>query len=123
MRRYFGEAGLLAPSMITRATAALCVLTALSALLGASAAQARAAPRLTGLRCVPASTPACHQAVRVPAGRQIQLRGRSLFSGMRVTFRWSRGALATKLRRGAAGWTARVPAGTAVGRVGVTVRD
>ena len=42
---------------------------------------------------------------------------------MRVTFRWPRGALATKLRRSGAGWTARVPAGTALGRVGVTVRD
>ena len=61
--------------------------------------------------------------MRVPAGRQIQLTGRSLTSGMRVTFRWSRGALATKLRRSATGWTARVPAGTAVGRVAVTVRD
>ncbi len=72
---------------------------------------------------MPASTPACRQAVRVAAGRQIQLTGRSLTSGMRVTFRWSRGALATKLRRSSTGWTARVPAGTAVGRVAVTVRD
>ena len=110
--------------MIARATTAICVLTAMCALIPVSAAQARApAPRLTGLRCVPASTPACRKAVRVVVGRQIQLRGRSLYSGMRVTFRWSRGALATKLRRSAAGWTARVPAGTAVGRVGVTVRD
>ena len=110
--------------MLARATAASCVLLALLATCGASAAQAaRSAPRLTALRCVPASTPACRQAVRVAAGRQIQLTGRSLTSGMRVTFRWSRGALATKLRRSATGWTARVPAGTAVGRVAVTVRD
>src|SRR3982750_4783367 len=104
--------------MIARATAALCALIAIATLLAAPAAQARrAAPRLTGLRCVPASTPACHRAVRVTAGRQIQLTGRGLGSGMRVTFRWSRGALATKLRRGGAGWSARVPAGTALGRV------
>ncbi len=110
--------------MVARATAVLCALVAAAALLAAPAAQARTpAPRLTGLRCVPASTPACRQAVRVTAGRQIQLTGRGLVSGMRVTFRWPRGALATKLRRGGAGWSARVPAGTALGRVGVTVRD
>lgn len=97
---------------------------ALALLLAATPAQARSsAPRLTGLRCVPASTPACRRAVRVSAGRQIQLRGRGLSAGMRVTFRWPRGALATKLRRRAAGWSARVPAGTALGRVKVTVRD
>jgi peptidoglycan hydrolase-like protein with peptidoglycan-binding domain len=112
------------PSMTPRATAATCALIALLPLFAAAAAQGRTpAPRLTGLRCVPASTPACRQAVRVAAGRQIQISGRRLVSGMRVTFRWSRGALATKLRRGASGWTARVPAGTALGRVGVTVRD
>jgi len=104
---------------------ALCALVYLGALLGvASSAGARAAaPRLTAPRCVPATTVACRRAVRVTVGRQIQLRGRGLYSGMRVTFRWPRGALATKLRRGGAGWTARVPAGTATGRVGVTVRD
>ena len=110
--------------MTVRATAVLCALIAATALLAAPAAQARtSAPRLTGLRCVPASTPACRQAVRVTVGRQIQLTGRGLSSGMRVSFRWPRGALATKLRRGRAGWSARVPAGTALGRVGVTVRD
>jgi hypothetical protein len=110
--------------MIARATAACGALLAALALLGAPAAQSRTpAPRLTGLRCVPASTPACRQAVRVTAGRQIQLTGRGLVSGMRVTFRWPRGALATKLRRGGAGWSVRVPAGTALGRVAVTVRD
>lgn len=110
--------------MIVRAAAALCALFALVAIAGAPAAQARTAPpRLTGLRCVPAATAACRQAVRVTTGRQIQLRGRGLVSGMRVTFRWPRGALATKLRRGGAGWSVRVPPGTALGRVAVTVRD
>jgi hypothetical protein len=110
--------------MLARATAAICALCTLLALAGTPTAQARtAAPRLTGLRCVPASTPACRHAVRVTTGRQIQLRGRGLVSGMRVTFRWPRGALATKLRRSAAGWSVQVPAGTALGRVAVTVRD
>jgi len=81
------------------------------------------APRLTGLRCVPATASACRSAIRLPVGRQIQLRGRGLVSGMRVTFRWPRGALATRLRRGKAGWSAVIPPGTALGKVGVTVRD
>lgn len=42
---------------------------------------------------------------------------------MRVSFRWSRGALAAKLQLTRAGWTTRVPAGTRAGRVSVTVTD
>jgi hypothetical protein len=100
--------------------AAMCVLS----LVATASADARTRPpRLTGLRCVPATAAGCHGAVRVTVGRQIQLRGRGLTSGMRVTFRWPKGALATKLRRSRAGWTVSVPAGTAAGKVGVTVRD
>jgi hypothetical protein len=108
-----------------RLATAFCALVYVLALLAvADSAHARsAAPRLTGLRCVPATTAACRRAVRVATGRQIQLRGRGFVSGMRVTFRWPRGALATKLRRTGAGWSVRVPAGTAAGRVGVVVRD
>ncbi|MDX6678520.1 MAG: hypothetical protein QOE31_2572 [Solirubrobacteraceae bacterium] len=104
---------------------ALCALIYVVALFGiaANADARRAAPRLTGLRCVPATQVACRRAVRVTTGRQILLRGRGLVSGMRVTFRWPRGALATKLRRSGTGWTARVPPGTATGRVAVSVRD
>jgi hypothetical protein len=106
------------------ATIACAVVFVLSLAGLASAADARTpAPRLTGLRCVPANTAACRTAIRVSVGKQIQLRGRNLTSGMRVTFRWPKGALATKLRRSRAGWTASVPAGTAAGKVGVTVRD
>ncbi len=42
---------------------------------------------------------------------------------MRVSFRWSRGALATKLRRSSAGWVVRVPAGTKAGTISVRVTD
>jgi len=103
----------------------VCALISLLALIGvAGNAQARAAaPRLMALRCIPASTVACKRVVRVSTGRQIQLTGRRLASGMRVTFRWPSGALATKLRRTGAGWSVRVPAGTAAGGVAVTVRD
>lgn len=110
--------------MPVRAATAICALLAVLTLAGVPAAQARSAgPRLTKLRCIPASTASCRRAVRVTSGRQIQLIGRGLARGMRVTFRWPHGALATRLRRGGAGWAVRVPPGTALGRVGVTVRD
>ena len=80
-------------------------------------------PRLTGLRCVPTTAKACRGGVRVSVGKQLQVHGRNLRRGMRVSFRWSRGALATKLVRNRAGWTVRVPAGTAVGKVAVTASD
>jgi hypothetical protein len=110
--------------MIGRSTAAVWAAIAALGLADTGAAHARSrAPVLTGLRCVPASTAACHGAIRLAVGRQIQLRGRGLVRGMRVTFRWPNGALATKLRRSGAGWTAVIPPGTAVGTISVTVRD
>lgn len=111
--------------MKLRVATIICGLAFVLSLLGAAgAAEARSkAPRLTGLRCVPVSAKACKHSVRVAVGRQVQLRGRGLKRGMRVTFRWSKGALATKLTRTRAGWIVRVPPGTALGKVGVTVRD
>src|SRR3954452_4414496 len=101
-----------------------CATVLVASLLGLASADARTpAPRLTGLRCVPATAAGCRGAVRVAIGRQVQLRGRGLTAGMRVTFRWPKGALATKLRRSRAGWTVTVPAGTAAGKISVTVRD
>src|ERR1041384_6313375 len=92
----------------------VCALIFLLALLGVvGSAEARAkAPQLTGLRCVPVTTKACRNGVRVAVGKKLQLRGRNLRKGMRVSFRWPKGALATKLERSAVGWTVRVPAGT-----------
>jgi hypothetical protein len=69
---------------------------------------------LTGLRCV---------RPQVQIGKQVQIRGRNLRAGMRVSFRWSQGALATKLRRSKAGFVVRVPAGTKPGTVTVRVTD
>ncbi len=106
------------------ATGAMLAVLALLVAFGAPAADARsAAPRLTKLRCVPATTASCRQAVRLASGRQIQLVGRALARNMRVSFRWPRGALATQLRRGSPGWVVRIPPGTALGRIAVTVRD
>jgi len=93
-------------------------------LAGLPPAQARpTAPSLTGLRCVPATASACRSEIRLAVGKRIQLSGRGLARGMRVTFRWPKGALATKLRRSKVGWSAAVPPGTALGKVAVTVRD
>jgi hypothetical protein len=95
-----------------------------AALALTSAAQARpAAVRLTDVRCVPAQLKACHSAVVVGIGKQVQLRGNGLRLGLRVTFRWSRGALATKLHHSRSGFVARVPPGTRAGTVNVSVRD
>jgi hypothetical protein len=106
----------------------LLPVLALAAALGALAASGPAsaatrAPKLANARCVPATASSCKTGVAVRIGRQIQLRGTKLKLGMRVTFRWSRGAIATRLHRGAAGWVARVPAGVHTGTVSVTVRD
>jgi hypothetical protein len=81
------------------------------------------APKLAGVRCVPATAKSCQAGVAVRVGKQVQLRGTRLKLGMRVTFRWSKGAIATKLHRGNAGWVARVPAGVRPGSVQVAVRD
>lgn len=112
------------PSATSPATAARALACALAlTALGAGPAEAAPAPRLDGLRCVPVAQPACSAGVRVSAGEALQLRGRRLRAGMRVTFRWAQGALAARLRRSRAGFTVRVPAGTSAGRVAVYVRD
>ncbi|MCW2984609.1 MAG: Peptidoglycan-binding domain 1 protein [Conexibacter sp.] len=102
------------------AVAAAVLLTLTCA---ASAPAASRSPKLAGVRCVPATASSCKAGVAVRVGRQLQLRGTRLKLGMRVTFRWTRGAIATKLHRGNAGWVARVPAGVRPGKVSVTVRD
>jgi peptidoglycan hydrolase-like protein with peptidoglycan-binding domain len=88
-----------------------------------AAEAAKRAPELTRIRCVPATSAKCKNAVKVTIGRQLQFSGRRLYKGMRVSFRWPRGALATKLDRTRVGYIARVPAGTRAGSVSVTVSD
>jgi len=103
----------------------VCAVVFVLALFGvaASAQAASKTPRLTGLRCVPTTAKACRRGVRVTVGKQLQVRGRGLKRGMRVSFRWPKGALAARLVRRRSGWTVRVPPGTALGKVAVTVRD
>lgn len=110
--------------MITPARLIAAVVITLALFALPQPAQAAVRPSLTGLRCVPASTPTCTGgAVRLEVGRKVQLRGKGLKRGMRVTFRWSHGALATRLTKDRTGWTTRIPAGTAPGVVKVTVTD
>ena len=111
--------------MKLRVATIVCALVFVLAIVGfASAAQAASkGPRLTGLRCVPASAKSCRNGVRVTVGRQLQVRGRRLRRGMRVSFRWPKGALASRLVRNRSGYTVRVPAGTALGKIAVTVTD
>jgi len=107
-----------------RATAPLLVALLLAGALVPASAQARKhPPRLTRVRCVPASTPVCRAGVNVAVGRQLQFSGRRLYRGMRVAFRWRRGAIGARILRTRVGYVTRVPAGTAPGVVSVTVRD
>ena len=88
------------------------------ALAAPQAAEARKrAPELDAIRCVPATSATCKTGVKVTIGRQLQFSGRRIYKGMRVSFRWPRGALATKLDRTRVGYVARVPAGTRAGTV------
>lgn len=105
-----------------------CLLSVTACVAGllvpASADAARKrAPELTRIRCIPAASATCKSGVSVTVGRQLQLSGKRVVKGMRVSFRWPRGALATKLDRTRVGYVARVPAGTAAGTVSVTVSD
>jgi peptidoglycan hydrolase-like protein with peptidoglycan-binding domain len=112
--------------MRSHRSVAMTVISAslLAAALGPAGAEGRSrAPVLTGLRCVPATRAECKQRPQIQIGKQVQLRGRGLKAGMRVSFRWSRGALATKLRRSSAGWVVRVPVGTKPGVISVRVSD
>jgi hypothetical protein len=111
------------PRLRPAAAIALSAALALSAAPTAADAASSRTPKLAGVRCVPVSASSCQKGVAVRVGKQVQLRGTRLKLGMRVTFRWPKGAIATKLHRGAAGWVARVPPGVRPGAVQVTVRD
>jgi peptidoglycan hydrolase-like protein with peptidoglycan-binding domain len=109
--------------MAFRRRSILALAVGAATLLGlpGAAPAAPRAPVITKIRCIPAGTPACAAGISVTVGRKLQFSGRRLTSGMRVTFRWPSGALATKLRKDRNGYTARVPAGTRPGSVSVTV--
>ncbi|MCW2966339.1 MAG: Peptidoglycan-binding domain 1 protein [Solirubrobacteraceae bacterium] len=91
--------------------------------LTGTAAARTPAPHLRDVRCVPVHQARCQSLPAATAGSQLLLRGQPLYRGMRVTFRWGKGALATSLQRTRIGWVVRVPAGAHVGRVNVYLRD
>jgi hypothetical protein len=103
-------------------TATILGLACLAAAAPPAPARSRA-PFLSGVRCVPPHAPGCGARARSRVGGQVQLRGRRLYRGTRVTFRWSTGAIATTLQHSRSGWIARVPAGTRLGVAAVYVRD
>ncbi|MDQ8044598.1 MAG: peptidoglycan-binding domain-containing protein [Solirubrobacteraceae bacterium] len=114
------------PTRVRRRLALTAALVAAAPLLApaAPAVAASKAPRLTTLRCIPATTKACKRTPTVSIGDQLRVRGTHLERGQRVTFRWSKGALKGKLASSAKlGLNVRVPVGVAAGRVGVTVTD
>jgi hypothetical protein len=108
-----------------RRTGGAVIALALCGLAVPAAAQAKPHPnpQLARLRCVPATAPACRAGISVQIGKQIQLSGTRLYKGMRVSFRWTQGAIATRMDHTRVGYVARVPAGVRVGTVTLTVRD
>jgi hypothetical protein len=105
-----------------RTAVAFAVLLCMLVAAGTAGAASRT-PKLVKIRCVPVKAASCRTGVAVRIGKQVQLSGTRMTAGMRVTFRWSRGAIATKLHHGAAGWVARIPPGVRPGTVQVTTRD
>ncbi|MDO9352669.1 MAG: VCBS domain-containing protein, partial [Solirubrobacteraceae bacterium] len=106
---------------VPRIAVALLAAVAPSFVVSSAEARATPAPKLTKIRCIPKTSVACSTSVHVAVGGKLQLSGQGFKRGQRVSFRWSRGALATKLVKDRTGWTVRVPAGTAIGTISVTV--
>lgn len=107
----------------------IVVLIASSSALsvGAGAAPASAAPKapkLTKLRCVPASAQACRGGVRVSVGEAIALKGQRIARGQRATFRWSKGRTTGKVVRvKGASLAVKVPKRTPLGTVTLSIKD
>jgi hypothetical protein len=108
-----------------RSTSIALTTLALGGLAGPAAAQAKSHPKpqLTGIRCVPASSAACRSGISVQIGKQLQVSGKRLVKGMRVSFRWTQGAIAARMEHTRVGYVARVPAGVRPGTVSITVSD
>lgn len=105
----------------------LLIASALTVSLGATTGPAGAAskaPKLTKLRCVPASVAPCKRGVRVSVGEAIALKGRRIARGQRATFRWSKGKTTAKVVRvKGASLAVKVPKRTPIGTVTLSVKD
>jgi hypothetical protein len=107
------------PSMGRRLPATAALLAVLATVPAAAQARTRP-PHLKKAACVQARGSNCRGGAAI--GAQVRLSGQRLYSGMRVSFRWARGAIATKMERRRGRLVVRVPAGTGAGRVKVRVR-
>lgn len=98
-------------------------LAAVAVLVGVAPAQAASkAPKLTKLRCVPATLAACKRTPTVSVGDLLQVRGSRLARAQPVTFRSTKGTKRAKLAKSRSlGWTVRVPSGLKAGTVRVSV--
>jgi Putative peptidoglycan binding domain len=101
------------------ATAMLLAMLAAAPAPASALARARP-PHLQKVGCVQARGSNCRGGAAI--GAQLRLTGRRLYRGMRVSFRWARGAIATKLQRRGRRLVVRVPAGTGAGTVRVRVQ-
>jgi hypothetical protein len=107
------------PSMGRRLTVIAALLAVLA--VPAAAAQARARPpHLRKARCLTAPDSSCKGGAAI--GAVVRIYGRRIYRGMRVSFHWRGGALATHMIRRQRHLVVRVPAGTHSGRVKVRAR-
>jgi hypothetical protein len=104
-----------------RLTVTAALLAVLAAAVSAAPAQARSrAPHLRKARCVSAPDSSCRGGAAI--GAIVRLYGRGLYAGLRASFHWSRGAIATKTKRRRGRVVVRVPNGTPAGGIRVRVR-
>src|SRR5690348_398513 len=104
-----------------RLTVTAALLAVLAAAVSAAPAQARSrAPHLRKARCLSGPDSSCRGGAAV--GAIVRLYGRGLYRGLRASFHWRRGAIATKTRRLRGRVVVRVPAGTPAGTVRVRFR-
>ncbi|MDO9352557.1 MAG: peptidoglycan-binding domain-containing protein [Solirubrobacteraceae bacterium] len=108
--------------VIGGSVAGLAVAVSLAAAPPAAQAAAKA-PKLTALRCVPATLAACKRTPTLAVGDRLQVRGSRLVRGQQVSFKPKKGA--TKrgklVKDRKLGLVVTVPAKTAPGSVSVTV--
>src|SRR5205814_5559088 len=115
-----GAAGSM-PSMGGRLTLLAALLAVLLAVPDAAQARTRTRPpHLRKAACVQAQGSNCRGGAAI--GAQVRLFGQRLYRGMRVSFRWGRSAIATKLERRRGRLVVRVPAGTGAGWVKIRVQ-
>jgi peptidoglycan hydrolase-like protein with peptidoglycan-binding domain len=110
---------------LARRTSLAVAVLALGAAVLPPAAQAthRPRPHVRQIRCVPAGKAACKTTPTAVIGDQIRFVGVGLYHGMRVSFRWPKGTINTRMKTSGRAFWVFVPAGTRAGTVSVVLRD